>query len=214
MLKFLALLSLILFLNKKCECNNITYECSIFSQNYGQYLYGSSKAVTGFFQLRRAFVWAPLFSSTNVEFLNDDDAGVWQLKNLPILGKNYFYLNNKKYNESLFAAITKQKKSLKNRYVYLYNMNKGRVDYHDKNDIDQYGIRLKFVWQIRPLNNKVNHVELWNAFYEEPLYTASRWNSFTLDRRNIFTYNEDFQTKEKNWILICKDNIIPKLEKI
>jgi hypothetical protein len=191
------------------------YECSIYNSDYeGEYLYADERKTFPLFfkNFREINLHSPIFgSSLKNTFTVDDKRGVWRFEPLPILGKNYFYIHNSEYEESLFSS-NKIIHKTNNRYAYTYNMKEKRVDRDDEKDICEYGTRLKFAWQLKPVGD--NYVEIRNAYYEEPLYTLPRWMTLYFNKRPVYTHRRySGGIHGYKWFLACKNNY-PKLKAI
>lgn len=196
-------------------------ECRIYSDTYKEYIYAKYKFL-GLGSFREVHLWrenkhgltTSLYRHQPKVYFNDDDeSGVWYFE--PVPGRpNTFYIRNKKYsNEYLRASDMYQELVYKkNRALFT-----AKID-EDKKDDDEW-----FMWTLsRDVeSDKPNRFHITNVKLGVPVYSRLFY-SVKHDRLNnpvrlVSLYNMPLpQPASENfeWLLKCRDRLMPNLETI
>jgi hypothetical protein len=130
---------------------------------------------------------------TRLEKLKKDfDAIKWSISKSNKRSQT-FYLRSQKYDEYLCASTKVDSFLGRRRSVQTFKLEKSELHFYTQCE-----------WKLRQLSN--DSFLIWNDYYKEPLYTASRFFNLDVHKRSVFLWNGRLTGLDNTfkWIVDCR----------
>jgi hypothetical protein len=180
----------------KSKNSSTTFYCLIQNSNYlNEYLYSSFEHQINPEDIKEKNFKHKVFTNhIHSLYSKHINQYIWVLKPVEWLNDT-FYMTNFYFNNQHLCSSHNHVDSLNHRRQVLLN----------KLNKESLMTNKKCMWIIRSISSKDSSlVEIWNNYYKEPFYAASNlFRSGILNRRNVFLWYDQPDSKQFSWKLLC-----------